>query len=385
MSLSVSSTPILLTPAEEPSYDPDLDELAEELSNIRIEMSTPTDNNDLMQQILVQLASQNLERGSSARAIKWPEWDGKKDSYSLFKWEVQAKIRNEHGRLGSNDAICTNILMSIPKSKKQRVIGWLQEQEHNGEGLSPERFLQHMDDKFLDREEERKSLDKLGRLKQGEKQKFEDFRQQFEQLASQAGSMAPTGPAKVASMRRGINSLLSEYLITARVSYTDYDAYVAEVQSIATNLEAHSKFRKQTGSSNHHYTNDDIRQPSSSKKQAIQPAKDAEGDTQMLDISAIVAQVIAQMERKGNRSTRGQDLRPRAEWKSQEVARKLREQGKCIKCEEKVKEQSSHKCKYKAAQRPQNQVSLVEPVREGEESSQSEKGADTSSGESENE
>jgi hypothetical protein len=287
MNTSIESTPAPPTPSEATSPSPIFDDLKEELLAIENSMSTPSETTELMQQILVQLASQNINQSSLSKAIKWPEWDGKRDSYSLFKWEVRAKLTNEHGKLGSNHAICTNILMNIPKEKKQRVIFWLQEQERIGGGFLPEDFLQHMDDKFLDREEERKSLDKLDRLRQGKKQKFEDFRQQFEQLAAQAGTMAPNGPTKVAAMRRAINPLLSKYLITARLSYTDYDEYVAEVQSIATNLEAHSEFQGQSGSKKHYYHTETPR-PSFSKT-VHQQSRDLKGDTPILDVAAIVS------------------------------------------------------------------------------------------------
>jgi hypothetical protein len=251
------STSGTLTPKSEPS----LDDLVESLARLHIDMG---DNNDALQQLIAALAAANLERNTSSKAIRWPEWDGTKDSYTLFKWTIESKIEQEQGRLGSNKTICTNIFAGLPKDKQQRVIHWLQ--AGGADQLwTPEAFLKHMDDKFLDREEERKSLDKLNRLRQGEKQKFEDFRQQFEQLSAQAGTLAPKDASKVAVMRTALSASLSRLLIPVKLSNTDYDQYVADIQSIATNFEAHQDFRQLIGSSKHFYTNNSSSSSSSTK------------------------------------------------------------------------------------------------------------------------
>jgi hypothetical protein len=387
MSLSINSTPIHLTPREELLDGSAVDDLAEELSQIQFEdlnppnMASPNDNTELLH-ILAQLAAQNLDRGAAARAIKWPEWNGKKESYSLFKWTIESKIEQEHGKLGSNKAICTNIFTGLPQSKQQRVIYWLQSGGESGD-YSPAFFLEHMDEKFLDREEERTSLDKLDRLRQGNKQKFEDFRQQFEQLVARAGSLAPTGAAKIAVMRRSLSPALSKLLITVELSNTIYDQYVSRIQSVSTNFESHLEFKRQTGSSKHYYSSDN-HQHSSSQKSSLQSTRDAEGDTPMIDVSAVVAQVLAQMNSKQNKSSQKDDSRPRAEWLSPDVFKKLVEQGKCTRCKLERKGNERHKCKYRPALRPTSHIAAVKPE-EKEASSQSEGESDTPSRESENE
>jgi hypothetical protein len=86
------STSGTLTPKSKLS----LDNLVESLANLHIDMD---DNNDTLQQLIAALAAANLERNTSSKAIRWPEWDGTKDSYTLFKWTIESKIEQEQGRL----------------------------------------------------------------------------------------------------------------------------------------------------------------------------------------------------------------------------------------------------------------------------------------------
>lgn len=78
----------------------------------------------------------------------------------------------------------------MPVPKQQRVIFWL-DGEGKDSNFSTEKFLQYV---VLDREGEKKALGKLDRLRQGGRQKFDTYGQEFEQLVAGAGTLAPTGP-----------------------------------------------------------------------------------------------------------------------------------------------------------------------------------------------
>ena len=370
LSLSSSSTPAIRTPRSEVS----IDDLTGDLVSLKINMPFE-DNSDSLQQLIAALTASNRDRASSAKPIRWPEWDGLKDSYSLFKWTLQSKIEQEMGQLGSHKAICTNIFAGLPKDKQQRVIYWLQEGGENKD-WEPKEFLKHMDDKFLDREQERKSLDKLDQLRQGDKQRFEDFRQQFELLVAQAGSLAPKDASKVNTMRRALNPSLSKYLISVTLSNTDYDAYVAGIQPISTNFEAHPEFRKSTGSSKHYYQSSQRSNTDKRPASPQAPEKDPDGDVIMTDVNALAVKIAAILAQTGSSSEQKKDKRPRAKWRSTDEFSNLIKSGKCGRCKEK-RHANLSQCKYRPAARPKTQVSAVNtpteiPASEGESESNSE-------------
>jgi hypothetical protein len=343
-----------------PGSDASLSELTEGLASLDLDSMAQPDNADLLQQLVAALTATNKDRETSSKAIRWPEWDGTKDGYAMFKWTVESKIEQENGRLGSNKAICTNIFACLPKEKQQRVIYWLQEGGEDG-SYNPNEFLEHMDSKFLDPEEERKALDKLDRVRQGDRQKFEDFRQQFEQLSAQAGTLAHKGASKVSTMRRAISTALSRLLISVELSNTDYESYVVKVQKIATNFEAHKDFHKQSGSMTHYYVNEGSHRSTSRKRSNSTPAQDTDGDgdTEMTDVKALATKVAALVAQVSSISRGGkEDKRPRAKWRSGSEFRKLIKAGKCGRCKEKKHDVASQ-CKFRPAARPNAQVTAV--------------------------
>jgi hypothetical protein len=265
----------------------------------------------------------------------------------LFKWTIESKIEREKGSLRSNKAICMNIFTGLPKEKQQRVIYWRQEGGTNW-SYTPEKFLEHMGSKFLDREEERKALDKLDRLRQGDKQKFEDFRQQFEQLSAQAGSLSYRGPSKIAIIRRSLNPSLARTLIPVELSNTDYDAYVTKVQTISTNFEAHVDFRKQNGSTTHYYVNEGSHMANNT---------DAEGDVEMTGVNALSVQIAALVARVDALSDKKEDKRPRAKWRPQAEFSALIQAGKCGRC--KQPKHNPNICEFRPAARPRAQVTAI--------------------------
>lgn len=102
-------------PTPLPSLEPNsgLEQIVTGLENFRMS------DNDLLQQLAALLtAERNSSNSNTTKAIKWPEWDGAKDSYSLFKWTIKSKIKQEKEKLGSNEAICTNIFTGLLKDKQ---------------------------------------------------------------------------------------------------------------------------------------------------------------------------------------------------------------------------------------------------------------------------
>lgn len=354
-----SLSPILYTPLPEQSAD--IIDLTDRLALIEMQddsnSATPPGSVDaaaFLQQFIsaMRTTTPSAPRDAYPKPIAWPQWDGKKETYALFKFTIKSKLAQEKGRLGEGQAICTNIFNGLPVEKRQRVIFWLQE-EGEKTGFDPERFLGHMDMKFVDTEGEKKALNKLNRLRQGDRQKFEDFRQEFEQLAAEAGSLSHQGASKIACMEAAIHKDLSRALISVDTSNSEYDVYVTKVQSIATNFEAHPDFRGQTGSTKHYYVSDD-RERSVAKSSPHR--MDSDGDVEMSGINALIAQVAtlqAQISAIGasGGSSHNRDNRPRAQWLARTEWRILRDSGKCGRCK-KPRHANGNECAFRAAHNP---------------------------------
>ena len=50
---------------------------------------------------------------------KWPEWNGELSSFLLYFHCLKVKIEADRNRMGSNAAICNQIIGTIPKDKQQ--------------------------------------------------------------------------------------------------------------------------------------------------------------------------------------------------------------------------------------------------------------------------
>jgi hypothetical protein len=153
-----------------------------------------------------------------------------------------------------------------------------------------------MDEKFLDCAAETKALTKLHQLRQGGKQKFEDFKQQFKQLAAQAGTIAPQGSFKVAVMKKTLNRAISVTLvpIQPQLSILDYNKYVETVQKVATVFEATLRFHRQTGSTTHYLRGCAYQLAEGYSKSDAAPDDevDMDGDMKMTDVNALIAAVV---------------------------------------------------------------------------------------------
>jgi hypothetical protein len=211
-----------------------------------------------------------------------------------------------------------------------------------------------MDDKFLDREGEKKALDKLDQLKQKPQEKFEDFRQQFEQLSAQAGSLAHQGSSKIAIMSRAMNETLTNSLVAVETSTTNYDDFVRVVQRVATKLEALPSYNRRQKLV--------LRTAGNAEDQTIPSQTDNDGDIQMtnvnaltLQIAALTAQVTALTKKRVDRL---EDRRPRAKWRPQDEFNELMKAGKCGRCKE-SKHRHPSQCKYRPAIRPDTRLAAV--------------------------
>jgi hypothetical protein len=218
----------------------------------------------------------------------------------------------------------------------------------------------------LDCDAETKTLTKLHQLRQGGKQKFEDFRQQFEQLTAQARTIAPQGSSKIAVMKEALNRSLLDTLvpIQPQLSIPDYDKYVDTVQKVATAFEATPQFHRPMGSTTHYLGGRAHQSPEGYSKSAAAPGDevDMDVDIKMADINALIA-IAVNMFMKGKTlvavagSFSRQDKSPRAPWRTQAEFNSLVQAGKCARC--KKTKHNPQNCDFQAAKQPAAQVAAA--------------------------
>jgi hypothetical protein len=192
----------------------------------------------------------------------------------------------------------------------------------------------------------------------------------------------------VAVMQTALSTSLSQLLIPVMLSNTDYDQYVADIQSIATNFEAHQDFRQLVGSSKHFYTNNSSSSSSSTKvyiKENCTQETDGQGDIVMTDVAALrtqLAQISALLAQAGlSNRIQEADQRPSAKWLSRKEFANLIQADNCVRCKGK-RHVSMSQCKYKQAVRPDIQVSAVKAF--STDSPLTEKGSNNNASDSEN-
>lgn len=293
------------------------------------------------------------------KPMRWPTWDGEKDTYDVFRLSLDLKIDTEAGRLGGDKSICANIFQNVAPFQQPRIQNWLSiggpGRDHCVLG-----FLAHMDERFKDRQAETKALSKLTAIRQGGRQRFEDFRQDFELLSAQAGTLAYTGPSKIAQMQNGLNTPLTKALVATDLSDQDFDAFVTKVQRVATRVEALPEFRKGAGHTTSWYVDrterTTITRSTASEASGAIPAVDRDGDVEMsgingLTIRDLAALVNALNGRQPEPRSKGPTSKPRAQWLSREDFNALLQAGKCPRCRG-TKHRRPNDCKLRAAARP---------------------------------
>ena len=110
---------------------------------------------------------------------KWPEWNGETTSFPLYMARLEAKIEADTPKMGNGKTVCNGVLGTLPEDKQQRVSHWFISGGSDGQ-YNVDEFLEHIKDKFEDKEAKQTARDELNRMRMGDAQKFDDFLQDFE-------------------------------------------------------------------------------------------------------------------------------------------------------------------------------------------------------------
>ena len=108
--------------------------------------SNPTQDPDQARSLFEQFLSSMPRRNET----KWPEWNGRNYSFRSFLFKLKVKIEEDRPILGSDRAVCLDMLGTLPKDKRSRVDGWFQHGGTNGAYQYLE-FLDHFKAIFEDK------------------------------------------------------------------------------------------------------------------------------------------------------------------------------------------------------------------------------------------
>ena len=284
-----------------------------------------------------------LDRAYAYRkATKWPEWDGKAESFPTHAFLLRVKIEEDKPMLGSDRNICLEMFNSLPKEKQPRVDFWFREggPERN---YNWEKFLKHFEDQFEDKQAAQVAGDKLSRMRMGSAQTFESYLQDFELKLAQCGGRDWPSRSKVLHLDAGLNEKLKAELVPKSLDSDNYDKWVQKVRGVAGRLENLPNYKpKGTVQTRTWYLSkggsaaQTVHEPPA--KPTTVPATDHEGDTVMSGINSLKAQILALQEgfqrkpRARKRRGSGSKNLPPATWRSSDEVTRLISERKCIRC-----------------------------------------------------
>ncbi|KAL5590163.1 uncharacterized protein BROUX77_007032 [Berkeleyomyces rouxiae] len=93
-------------------------------------------------QQLLSMKNNNDDSKDSRHRLPWPKWDGKKQTFELFYEQLEAKVEEDHGAIGSGRSVCLGIYMAIPNSQQARVQNWFR--NGNAHNWDWHQFLRHI-------------------------------------------------------------------------------------------------------------------------------------------------------------------------------------------------------------------------------------------------
>lgn len=295
---------------------------------------------DMSQEYDLNVMSQDESLNRSLckkKESKWPEWDGNVESFRSYIFELVVKIEEDRQMLGSDRAVCLGMLGTLPKDKKSRVSNWFESGGPAG-NYNWKGFVEHFKYNFEDKRARLTAVKELTQMKQGSRQSFNDFFQQFEFKLAQCGGLHWDSPLKVSHLNNGLNETLEKALIGIDLPPDDdYAQWVSKVRDVAGRLESHQK-------RNFIKSGNEIYRPAYLTNQ--NPSIDADGDTIMTGVNALLALLnnndqsskgnlsLASLGKNNNfrQNNNGKDTRPRAPWRSQDEFQKLLSLGVCVRC-----------------------------------------------------
>lgn len=194
-----------------------------------------------------------------------PKFSGKRVDYPAWAQSMRDKLELDSRFFDTPREAWYYIYVRLESEPSKLVTNFYQ---HAGPACDydPSRFMEYLDQNFLDRNLRANAAHQLRSLKQGERQPFTSFVQKFERLLTEAGGATWDDYVKVTWVEGALNSQLRSALVSVVLPAT-YREWLAAVQDVAWKLETLRK--------------DERALAPRGRSKVDAPARDPEGDVTM--------------------------------------------------------------------------------------------------------
>jgi hypothetical protein len=272
-------------------------------------MNMPQMNMEQMMEFMMQTI-RAATAPSKKEKIDVQPFDGSDYSlYPQFESILRAKFILEASSFPSEAAKIWWALGKL-KDKAARVMNpWTEAYQTDPEGFTIEKLFEQMKVQFGDTERQKKALERLQHLHQGNRS-FEELLADFNRLLLEAGGHGWDDKLKIGMLRESLNWSMKDRMV-AVLEADGYQEYCQQVKTIADKLEALNRGKKFS-----RYTN--------TPRTAGHPTNAA--IPQMPQTSSDV------MEWEPTQSRIGTGERRRAKWVSAEEIQRRRDEHRCLRC-----------------------------------------------------
>jgi hypothetical protein len=229
--------------------------------------------------------------------------------YPQFESVLRAKFIFEASSFPSEGAKIWWALGKL-KDKAARVMNpWTEAYQTDPEGFTIEKLFEQMKVQFGDTERQKKALERLQRLRQGNSS-FEELLADFNRLLLEAGGHGWDDKLKIGMLRESLNWSMKDRMV-AVLEADEYQKYCQQVKAIADKLEALNRGKKFP-----RYMN--------TPRTAGRPTNTAIPQTPQISPDV--------MEWQPTQSRIGAEERRRAKWVSAEELQRRRDERRCLRC-----------------------------------------------------
>ncbi|KAL5594252.1 uncharacterized protein BROUX77_006207 [Berkeleyomyces rouxiae] len=259
----------------------------------------------------------------------WPEWDGKLLSFPRYFKQLKVRAQIAAHVIGSSQAICLSIFMSIHAEQQARVEQWFTDGAiHNWDWKS---FLQHINDQFEDKDAIQKAGQKLCAIQMGSHQSFVSFLQDFEHQVGLCGGLDWPDRVKILHLNSAINSTLQVYLTVKNLPNDDYPRWVEKVKRVAGRVEALPGYSSKDPSKTLTWYSQTKAETMSAKVVTPsvvdqQPHPDNDEEHVTMSVNAFHTPLPS------NECQRTRPVKPRAPWRSADEKEKAKSGNACFRC-----------------------------------------------------
>lgn len=263
-------------------------------------------------------------------------YEGKKSTWRGWKLEMENKLHEDADALGSSMSQFKYVYSRLSGRAKEDVTTFVEIETKRPEA-NPASLLNRLDLLYGDRDREKKAIQALHTLKQGENESFAAFYPRFEREIANANAEAWPDASKISYLRNALNDKLKMMLVPVnRAEINSYVGFATKCDELSNSMELLGQWRKP---SSRNRSQPRASSPAASSGHA-QPEVKREDMMEWDPTPPGSTQVSTLRPRRNNNlngypSKRLQDkalLGKRAKWVSQEEIDARRSEHRCLRC-----------------------------------------------------